>query len=95
MRARAILFAMLAFLASPAVGQETRLAPEGHNPPPATVAQLDWMVGQWVGENARDVLRVSEGKVRILADRWAAGCAHAEERRQGWGGAACHPPLPQ
>ena len=50
MRARAILFALLAFLASPAMGQETRVAPEGHNPPPATVAQLDWMLGQWVGE---------------------------------------------
>jgi len=29
---------------------ETRTAPEGHVPPPATVAQLDWLAGLWTGE---------------------------------------------
>ena len=63
MRARAILFAMLAFLASPAMGQETRVAPDGHNPPPATVARLDWMLGQWVGEG------IGGARLRELATR--------------------------
>lgn len=26
---------------------ETRLAPEGHVPPPATLDQMDWLVGHW------------------------------------------------
>lgn len=38
----------------PAQAQETRIAPEGHVPPPATVSQLDWLVGQWVGEGIGD-----------------------------------------
>jgi len=29
--------------------QETRIAPPGHIPPPATVAEAAWLVGDWVG----------------------------------------------
>lgn len=29
---------------------ETRLGEEGFESPPATLAQMDWLVGQWVGE---------------------------------------------
>ena len=35
--------------ASPALAQETRVAPEGHTPPPASLEQMDWLIGQWVG----------------------------------------------
>ncbi len=28
---------------------ETRLAPEDHVPPPASLEQMDWLVGQWTG----------------------------------------------
>src|SRR5688500_2050082 len=37
-------------LIAPAQAAETRTAPEGHVPPAATVAQLDWLVGMWTGE---------------------------------------------
>lgn len=30
--------------------QEVRTAPEGHTPPPATVADLGWLTGIWTGE---------------------------------------------
>jgi hypothetical protein len=36
--------------AAPVLGAETRTAPEGHVPPPATVAQLGWLAGIWTGE---------------------------------------------
>ena len=32
-----------------AQAQETRTAPDGHVPPPATVARLGWLTGHWVG----------------------------------------------
>ena len=35
--------------ASPALAQETRVAPEGHTPPPTSLEQMDWLIGQWVG----------------------------------------------
>jgi len=37
-------------LIAPARAAETRTAAEGHVPPPATVAQLDWLAGTWIGE---------------------------------------------
>lgn len=33
---------------------ETRVAGEGHVPPPATVSQLEWLVGQWIGDGIED-----------------------------------------
>ena len=36
--------------AAPVLGAETRTAPEGHVPPPATVAQIGWLAGIWTGE---------------------------------------------
>ena len=36
--------------ASPALAQETRTAPEGHVPPPASTSQLGWLAGTWTGE---------------------------------------------
>lgn len=36
-------------MASPAAAQHTRVAPEGHVPPPATLATATWLVGDWVG----------------------------------------------
>lgn len=35
--------------ASPAAAQHTRIAAEGHVPPPATLAAAEWLVGDWVG----------------------------------------------
>ena len=40
----------LVLAAAPAHAAETRTAPAGHVPPPATVAQLDWLAGIWTGE---------------------------------------------
>jgi hypothetical protein len=49
MRLAVSLFACL-LAASPVQAQQVRTAPEGHVPPPATVAQLDWLAGTWTGE---------------------------------------------
>ncbi|MBY6127273.1 DUF1311 domain-containing protein [Qipengyuania aquimaris] len=49
MRGWTIFAGVLAALASPLAAQETRVAPEGHTPPPATLDQVDWLVGQWTG----------------------------------------------
>jgi hypothetical protein len=49
MRPVVSLLALL-LAAAPAHAAETRTAPEGHVPPPATVAQLDWLSGIWTGE---------------------------------------------
>lgn len=44
------LFATLAVLAAtPLSAQETRVAPEGHVPPPANIAEAEWLAGDWVG----------------------------------------------
>ena len=41
---------VLCLAAAQAPAAETRTAPEGYVPPPATVAQLDWLAGIWTGE---------------------------------------------
>ncbi len=46
---RIIAAMSLALLAAPAMAQETRTAPEDSPSPPATLAQMDWLVGQWGG----------------------------------------------
>ena len=33
----------------PLTAQHTRVAPEGHVPPPATLAQVEWLIGDWAG----------------------------------------------
>jgi hypothetical protein len=44
------LFAALALAAAPSLAaQETRIAPPDHAPPPATIAEAAWLVGDWVG----------------------------------------------
>lgn len=47
-----VLPAVLAVIAlgTPALAQETRLGEAGFESPPATLKQVDWLVGQWVGE---------------------------------------------
>ena len=48
---RLVVSLLALFLAAaPAYAAETRTAPQGHVPPPATVAQLDWLAGIWTGE---------------------------------------------
>ena len=37
-------------LASEAPQMETRIGEEGFTSPPATLDQLDWLIGQWMGE---------------------------------------------
>ncbi len=45
------MLALVALLAaSPLAAQETRVAQEGFESPPATLDQMDWLVGQWRGE---------------------------------------------
>lgn len=46
---RALLFATGLALAAPATAQETRIAPEGHVPPPANIEEMTWLVGAWSG----------------------------------------------
>lgn len=44
------VLAAFAMVAAPCGAQETRLGEEGFESPPASVEQLDWLVGQWSGE---------------------------------------------
>ncbi len=46
----AVFGAIAALLAAPIAAQETRLGEEGFESPPATLEQMDWLVGQWSGE---------------------------------------------
>lgn len=48
MRLTVSLLAAL-LVAMPAQARETRTAPDGHVPPPASVAGLGWLTGHWVG----------------------------------------------
>ncbi len=41
---------LAAMLSLPLVAQETRVAPDGHVPPPATIDQAEWLIGDWVGK---------------------------------------------
>ncbi|ALE17911.1 hypothetical protein AMC99_02638 [Altererythrobacter epoxidivorans] len=41
--------ALALMLSSPAAAQETRIGEEGFESPPATLEQVDWLVGQWAG----------------------------------------------
>ena len=55
---RAIVAAMATLsLASAAAaqvaGNETRIGEKGFESPPATLSQLDWLIGQWEGEGVR------------------------------------------
>lgn len=34
---------------TPLIAQHTRIAPDGHTPPPATLADAEWLIGDWVG----------------------------------------------
>lgn len=46
-----IIIGLVVMLSAPiAAAQETRIGEEGFTSPPATLEQLDWLVGQWVGE---------------------------------------------
>ena len=47
---RWIVSVLVLVFAAAAHAGETRSAPEGHVPPPATVAQLEWLTGSWTGE---------------------------------------------
>ena len=49
MRVWPLIVSAIALLASPLAAQETRTAPEGHTPPPATLDEVDWLIGQWAG----------------------------------------------
>lgn len=40
---------LLASLSSPVAAQETRGIPEDYAPPEASLAEFDWMIGQWEG----------------------------------------------
>lgn len=54
----ALLLPAVLMLSAPLHAQETQGLPEGHVPPPASVAQMDWLVGRWEGtgiEGARAV----------------------------------------
>lgn len=56
---RAILMALAGFAlanAAPLLAQqpETRIGAEGFESPPATLDQMDWLVGQWSGEGIQD-----------------------------------------
>lgn len=46
----ALVFGLTPALEAPLAAQETRVGEEGFESPPATLEQLDWLVGQWSGE---------------------------------------------
>jgi hypothetical protein len=43
------LLGLCLLAAKPLAAQHTRVAPEGHVPPPATLAMAAWLIGDWVG----------------------------------------------
>ena len=47
--ATGLAFAGLAF-AAPLQAQETRMGEDGFESPAATLQQMDWLVGQWIGD---------------------------------------------
>ncbi|WP_164931250.1 DUF6265 family protein [Erythrobacter sp. HKB08] len=49
-----LALAVLAMWALPLGAQETRVGEEGFESPPATLAQMDWLVGQWAGKGIGD-----------------------------------------
>ena len=49
MRVWPIIASATALVAAPLAAQETRIAPEDHVPPTATLEQMGWLVGQWAG----------------------------------------------
>jgi len=49
-----LILAVFAILAMPAAAHETRDTPENHIPPPATIAEMDWLIGQWIGTGIAD-----------------------------------------
>ncbi|MDE1468199.1 DUF6265 family protein [Aurantiacibacter sp. D1-12] len=51
MRFAIVLPALVAIfaLAAPVAAQETRVAGEGHVPPPAEIGQIAWLAGEWTG----------------------------------------------
>ena len=44
------IIAGLALFAAPLAAQETRVGEEGFESPPATLADIDWLIGQWHGK---------------------------------------------
>ncbi len=44
-----VLAMILVGFTAPLAAQETRIGEEGFESPPATIAQMDWLVGQWSG----------------------------------------------
>ena len=44
------LMAIAALCSSPVTAQETRIGEEGFESPPASLEQMDWLIGQWAGD---------------------------------------------
>lgn len=44
-----VAIAVAAAGATPLAAQHTRVAPDGHVPPTATIAEAAWLIGDWVG----------------------------------------------
>ncbi|MHA6332478.1 DUF6265 family protein [Qipengyuania sp. CAU 1752] len=51
---KVILMPILALSGAQVSAQETRMGEEGFESPPATIAQMDWLVGQWSGTGIGD-----------------------------------------
>jgi hypothetical protein len=50
MRVWPLIASLSGLISNPLLAQETRTAPDGHVPPPATLEQMGWLVGHWAGE---------------------------------------------
>ncbi|MBO6527270.1 DUF6265 family protein [Erythrobacter sp.] len=50
MRVWPLIATVSVLISTPVLAQETRTAPDDDVPPPATLEQMDWLVGQWVGK---------------------------------------------
>ncbi|NNC60038.1 MAG: DUF1311 domain-containing protein [Erythrobacter sp.] len=48
-RWKLIIMPLLALFAHQLSAQETRMGEQGFESPPATIGQMDWLVGQWLG----------------------------------------------
>ena len=54
MRVWTIIAGGLTFAASPLAAQEVRDTPEDHTPPPASLEQMRWLIGEWRGKGIGD-----------------------------------------
>lgn len=68
--------------ATPLGAQETRTGPDGFESPPASIEQMHWLVGQWVGEGIAGAPAM-ESWLPPVGGTMVGSFVQAERREQG------------